>query len=117
MAVSAVHYGGHLQNQLTRSLERILEEANLSGELKLSNRTLKEFPQIPPEGKYNLSDTVIAGWLPSPLKASVAIYRQQNVEMRFVLYHTGRCYRFYVEIKPHFCRRYRTGRLLYLFIL
>ncbi|XP_022914358.1 leucine-rich repeat and calponin homology domain-containing protein isoform X2 [Onthophagus taurus] len=58
MAVSTVHYGGHLQNQLTRSLERILEEANQSGELKLGNRTLKEFPQADP--KYNLHDTVIA---------------------------------------------------------
>lgn len=51
--------GGHLQNQLTRSLERILEDANLSGELKLSGRKLKDFPKA--AGKYNLSDTVIAG--------------------------------------------------------
>ena len=50
---------GHMQNQLTRSLERILEEANLSGELKLSNRKLKDFPKA--AGKYNLSDTVFAG--------------------------------------------------------
>lgn len=51
--------GGHLQSQLTRSLERILEDANLSGELKLSGRKLKDFPKA--AGKYNLSDTVIAG--------------------------------------------------------
>ncbi|XP_055632823.1 leucine-rich repeat and calponin homology domain-containing protein isoform X2 [Toxorhynchites rutilus septentrionalis] len=50
--------GGHLQSQLTRSLERILEDANLSGELKLSGRKLKDFPKA--AGKYNLSDTVIA---------------------------------------------------------
>lgn len=49
---------GHIQNQLTRSLERILEEANQSGELKLSNRKLKDFPKT--NEKYNLSDTVIA---------------------------------------------------------
>lgn len=51
--------GGHLQSQLTRSLERILEDAHLSGELKLSGRKLKDFPKA--AGKYNLSDTVIAG--------------------------------------------------------
>lgn len=50
---------GHLQNQLTRSLERILEEANQSGELRLNNRKLKDFPKAC--SKYNLSDTVIAG--------------------------------------------------------
>lgn len=60
MAVLATNFSGHLQNQLTRSLERILEEANQSGELKLSNRKLKDFPQG--GSKYNLSDTVIAGW-------------------------------------------------------
>ncbi|KXJ67794.1 hypothetical protein RP20_CCG011590 [Aedes albopictus] len=53
--------GGHMQSQLTRSLERILEDANLSGELKLSGRKLKDFPKA--AGKYNLSDTVIAGEL------------------------------------------------------
>ncbi|XP_053673805.1 leucine-rich repeat and calponin homology domain-containing protein [Anopheles nili] len=50
--------GGHLQSQLTRSLERILEDAHLSGELKLSGRKLKDFPKA--AGKYNLGDTVIA---------------------------------------------------------
>lgn len=50
------------QNQLTRSLERILEDANLSGELKLSGRKLKDFPKA--AGKYNLNDTVIAGKFP-----------------------------------------------------
>ncbi|XP_055599518.1 leucine-rich repeat and calponin homology domain-containing protein-like isoform X2 [Uranotaenia lowii] len=52
--------GGHLAatSQLTRSLERILEDANLSGELKLSGRKLKDFPKA--AGKFNLSDTVIA---------------------------------------------------------
>lgn len=58
MAVLATNTSGHLQNQLTRSLERILEDANQSGELKLSNRKLKDFPKA--GLKYNLSDTVIA---------------------------------------------------------
>lgn len=47
------------QNQLTRSLERILDEAHISGELRLSGRKLKDFPKA--AGKYNLNDTVIAG--------------------------------------------------------
>lgn len=59
MAVLAANINGHIQNQLTRSLERILEDANQSGELKLSNRKLKDFPKA--SSKYNLSDTVIAG--------------------------------------------------------
>lgn len=49
---------GH-HNQLARSLERILEEAHLSGELILTNRKLKDFPKT--GTKYNLNDTVIAG--------------------------------------------------------
>ncbi|GLV37896.1 Leucine-rich-repeats and calponin homology domain protein [Carabus blaptoides fortunei] len=49
---------GHIQNQLTKSLERILEDAHASGELKLSGRKLKEFPKA--SAKFNLSDTVIA---------------------------------------------------------
>lgn len=59
MAVLVPNINGHIQTQLTRSLERILEEANQSGELKLSNRKLKDFPKS--TDKYNLSDTVIAG--------------------------------------------------------
>lgn len=50
--------GGH-HHQLARSLERILEEAHLSGELILTNRKLKDFPKT--GTKFNLSDTVIAG--------------------------------------------------------
>lgn len=50
---------GHIQNQLTRSLEKILDDANQSGELKLSNRKLKDFPKT--DEKYNLRDTVVAG--------------------------------------------------------
>ncbi|XP_071453646.1 leucine-rich repeat and calponin homology domain-containing protein [Hetaerina americana] len=58
MATNVVNTSGHLQAQLTRSLERILEDASLSGELKLSGRKLKEFPKT--GGKYNLNDTVVA---------------------------------------------------------
>ncbi|XP_065357119.1 leucine-rich repeat and calponin homology domain-containing protein isoform X2 [Calliphora vicina] len=48
---------GH-HHQLARSLERILEEAHLSGELILTNRKLKDFPKT--GTKFNLHDTVIA---------------------------------------------------------
>ncbi|XP_046468491.1 leucine-rich repeat and calponin homology domain-containing protein isoform X2 [Neodiprion pinetum] len=58
MAMVASNMSGHIQKQLTRSLERILEEAHLSGELKLSGRKLKEFPKT--GVKYNLCDTVTA---------------------------------------------------------
>lgn len=44
---------------LTRSLEKILDECSASGELKLANRKLKDFPKY--YGKFNLSDTVFAG--------------------------------------------------------
>lgn len=68
MAMVATNMSGHIQKQLTRSLERILEEAHLSGELKLSGRKLKDFPKVGKTGaKYNLSDTVIAGELSSAL--------------------------------------------------
>jgi hypothetical protein len=55
MAVSVVH---NVMN-LTRSLEKILDECSASGELKLNNRKLKEFPRY--YGKFNLSDTTFAG--------------------------------------------------------
>lgn len=62
--VASSNMSGHIQKQLTRSLERILEEAHLSGELKLSGRKLKDFPKVGKTGaaaKYNLQDTVTAG--------------------------------------------------------
>lgn len=51
--------GSMAHSQLARSLERILEEAHLSGELILTNRKLKDFPKT--GTKYNLTDTVMAG--------------------------------------------------------
>lgn len=49
----------HRNNGLmTRSLEKLLEDAHLCGELKLGGRKLKEFPIT---NKYDLSDTTIAG--------------------------------------------------------
>lgn len=43
---------------MTKSLEKLLEDAHLCGELKLGGRKLKEFPVTK---KYDLSDTTIAG--------------------------------------------------------
>lgn len=62
--VASNNMSGHMQKQLTRSLERILEEAHLSGELKLSGRKLKDFPKVGKNAgnaKYSLQDTVLAG--------------------------------------------------------
>lgn len=59
MAKVLSNMNSHLSNQLTRSLEKILEEAHLSGELKLSGRKLRDFPRT--GGKYDLSDTILAG--------------------------------------------------------
>ncbi|XP_065207762.1 leucine-rich repeat and calponin homology domain-containing protein isoform X3 [Planococcus citri] len=42
---------------MSRSVERVLEEAHLSGDLKLNGRKLKEFPST---DKYDLHDTVFA---------------------------------------------------------
>lgn len=58
----SVNMNGHsnIHSQLTKSLERILEDAHLSGELKLSGRKLREFPK---PVKFDLSDTVLAGKL------------------------------------------------------
>ena len=44
-------------HQLSRSIERALDEAIHTGELNLNGRTLREFPHH----KCDLSDTVIAG--------------------------------------------------------
>lgn len=49
-------------------MPKVFEEANLSGELRLSGRKLKDFPKT--AAKYNLSDTVIAGKIFYHLNAS-----------------------------------------------
>ena len=49
------------KNPLTKSLEKLLEDAHLSGELVLSGRKLKDFPKL--GSKYQLHDLVIAGKL------------------------------------------------------
>jgi len=44
-------------HHLNRSIERALDEATYTGELNLTGRTLREFPNH----KCDLSDTVFAG--------------------------------------------------------
>lgn len=44
---------------VSRSLDRILSDAQDTCELKLSGRKLKDYPKA--AAKYNLSDTVLAG--------------------------------------------------------
>ena len=44
---------------LNRNLERLFEEAQISGELKISSRRLREYPKL--AAKYNLNDTVYGG--------------------------------------------------------
>ncbi|XP_076370793.1 leucine-rich repeat and calponin homology domain-containing protein 1-like isoform X3 [Tachypleus tridentatus] len=56
--LSLSNQNGDHQHQLTRTLERVLEDAQLTGELKLSGRKLKEFPKI--AQKYDLSDSILA---------------------------------------------------------
>lgn len=43
---------------MARSIDRVLEEAHQSGDLKLNGRKLREFPST---DKYDLNDTVFAG--------------------------------------------------------
>lgn len=47
------------QSPLNRNLERLLEEAQVSGELRIASRRLREFPKV--ANKYNLNDTVYGG--------------------------------------------------------
>lgn len=49
-------------NQLSRSIERALDEATYTGELVLSGRKLREFPNYSyASNKCDLSDTITAG--------------------------------------------------------
>lgn len=51
--------GGQSPTSISRTLERVFEEAQLSGEILLCGRNLKEYPKI--ASKYDLADTVHAG--------------------------------------------------------
>ncbi|KAL3846997.1 hypothetical protein ACJMK2_017937 [Sinanodonta woodiana] len=50
--------GGQSPNSLSRSIERVFEEAQHTGEIILSGRKLREYPKI--ASKYDLADTISA---------------------------------------------------------
>jgi hypothetical protein len=83
----AISVANHNVMNLTRSLEKILDECSASGELKLANRKLKDFPKY--YGKFNLTDTVFAG---KQLVPVVGATRETNlshnlgVEHAFLVY-------------------------------
>jgi len=56
--VGGLHSGVSSKN-IARTLDRVLEESVLTGELLLSGRKIKEYPKN--AAKYNLKDTVVAG--------------------------------------------------------
>lgn len=56
---STVLLGSHSSPKLSRTLDRVLEDAQYTGELILSGRKLKDFPKI--ASKYDLDDTTCAG--------------------------------------------------------
>lgn len=89
MATIVLHKSNNMNighQNLSRSLERILEDAALSGELKLSCRKLKDFPKI--ISKYNLSDTVIAGKLSSMfLHYNFSVYQSLLCNGRNILFY------------------------------
>ena len=51
--------GGHSPTSLSRTLEKVFDEAQHTGELNLSGRKLKEYPKV--ASKYDLTDTSCAG--------------------------------------------------------
>lgn len=55
-----VQSSGAMNPQLTLSMEKLLEHAQASGDLKLCGRNLKEFPKNC-GCKYHLKDTVTTG--------------------------------------------------------
>ncbi|CAM1332728.1 LRCH3 (predicted), partial [Pycnogonum litorale] len=58
MAATSSLLGGNNSPNLTRTIERVLEDAQVTCELILSGRKLKDYPKI--ASKYDLSDTTYA---------------------------------------------------------
>lgn len=68
MAPKVLSPSQNQQFNATRSVERILEDCELSGDLLLCGRKLKDFPKVAPSAVAsqqghppNLKDTVFAG--------------------------------------------------------
>lgn len=51
--------GGHSPTSLSRTLEKVIDEAQFTGELNLNGRKLKDYPKV--ASKYDLTDTSSAG--------------------------------------------------------
>ena len=51
--------GGQSPTSLSRTLERVFEEAQHTGEINLSGRKLKEYPKV--SAKYDLGDSTLTG--------------------------------------------------------
>ena len=51
--------GGQSPTSLSRTLERVFEEAQHTGEINLSGRKLKEYPKV--AAKYDLGDSTLTG--------------------------------------------------------
>ena len=58
---TAVSPGGQSPTSLSRTLERVFDEASHTGEINLSGRKLKEYPKI--AAKYDLTDSTLTGRL------------------------------------------------------
>ena len=58
---TAVSPGGQSPTSLSRTLEKVFDEAQHTGEIHLSARKLKEYPKV--AGKYDLVDTTVTGEL------------------------------------------------------
>ena len=51
--------GGQSPTSFSRTLERVFEEAQHTGEINLSGRKLKEYPKV--SAKYDLGDSTLTG--------------------------------------------------------
>ena len=58
---TAVGAGGQSPTSLSRTLERVFEEGQHTGEIHLSGRKLKEYPKV--AAKYDLGDSTVTGEL------------------------------------------------------
>ncbi|XP_040581734.1 leucine-rich repeat and calponin homology domain-containing protein isoform X3 [Lepeophtheirus salmonis] len=77
-----------LASSLSLSLEKLLDQAETSGELKLSGRNLKSFPRAGPSKSYNyLRDTVVADLSRNKLNEVPDECTKFSSMEKFLLYH------------------------------
>ena len=56
---TAFGHGGQSPTSISRTLEKVFDDAQYSGEINLSGRKLKDYPKI--SNKYDLADTSTTG--------------------------------------------------------